>query len=135
MSPASSSKVIPIQTSTKKNTSPLLSGVTDPIDSIIESIKNMGIKVGNKLKEEITDREPEQVRLSIEAFEQYRDSHDLKRQEACLLSMIREEAEPNTPSKLKAKKSQQQITRNASRHKPLGSTEGTGVTSTPKKIL
>ena len=104
--PNPSSKVIPIQTSTKKNTSLPLSGVTDPIDSIIESIKNLGIKVGNKLKEEIIDREPERVRLSIEAFKQYRDSHNVKSQEACLLSMIREEAEPNTKSPPKTKKAQ-----------------------------
>ena len=98
MSPASSSKVIPIQASTKKNASPPSSGVTDPLDSIIESIKDMGIKVGNKLKQEITNRESEQLISSIEAFKQYRDSHEVKSQEACLLSMIREEAEPNTES-------------------------------------
>lgn len=101
MSPASSSKVIPIQASTKKNASPPSSEVTDPLDSIIETIKDMGIKVGTKLKREITNREPKQLISSIEAFKQYRDSHGVKSQEACLLSMIREEAEPNTQSKSK----------------------------------
>ena len=99
MNPASSSKVIPIKASGKKNISSSSSEAEDLTDSIIESIKELGLKVGNKLKSEIISREPEQVRLSIEAFKQYRDSHDVKSQEACLLSMIREEAEPNTQSK------------------------------------
>ena len=134
MSPVSSSKVIPIQVSKKKKqarrdglggqmrTSPFShesspqeilpspSEAKDSIDSIIETIKDMGIKVGTKLKQEIINREPEQIRQSIEAFKQYRDSHDVKSQEACLLSMIREEAEPNTESKLKAKNVQTKVT-------------------------
>ena len=73
--------------------------------------------MGNKLRSEITSREPEQVISSIEAFKQYRDSHDVKSQEACLLSMVREQAEPNTrnaprlraESKPKAKKIQQKV--------------------------
>ena len=109
MSPASSSKVIPIQASAKKKISSASSETEDSTDSIIESIKEMGLKVGNKLREEITSHEPERVRLSIEAFKQYRDSHDVKSQEACLLSMIREEAESNTESKPKAKKTQQKV--------------------------
>ncbi|MBE9047870.1 transposase [Pleurocapsales cyanobacterium LEGE 10410] len=109
MSPVSSSKVIPIQASTKKNALPAPSEAKDSIDSIIESIKDIEIKVGTKLKQEITNREPEQIRQSIEAFKQYRDSHIVKSQEACLLSMIREEAEPNTESKPKTKKTQQKV--------------------------
>jgi maltooligosyltrehalose synthase len=62
-----------------------------------------------KQAEEITNHEPERVRLSIEAFKQYRNSHDVKSQEACLLSMIRGEAEPNTESKPKAKKVQTKV--------------------------
>ncbi len=123
MSPVSSSKVIPIQASGKKqarrdglggfphesspqevSSSP--SEEKDSIDSIIELIRTMGIKLGSKLKSEITSREPEQIRQSIEAFKQYRDSHNVKSQEACLLSMIREEAEPNTKSPPKTKKAQ-----------------------------
>ena len=104
MSPASSSKVIPIKTSGKKSISSSSSEAKDSTDSIVESIKELGLKVGNKLKLEIANREPEQVRLSIEAFKQYRDSHEVKKQEACLLSMICEEAEPNTPSRLKENK-------------------------------
>lgn len=150
INPTLSSKVIPIQTSTKKNArrdtrgeslsslakpgdgadapfggqmrtspfpheswsqeaSPGLSEVTDPVDSIIELILDLEIKVGKKLKEEIANHEPEQVISSIEAFKQYRDSHDVKSQEACLLSMIREEAEPNTESKSKTKKAQKKV--------------------------
>jgi hypothetical protein len=108
MSPASSSKVVPIQASAKKKIS-TASSEKDSTDSIIESIKELGLKVGNKLKSEITSREPEQIQLSIEAFKQYRDSHDVKSQEACLLSMIREEAEPNTQSEPKAKKAQTKV--------------------------
>ena len=48
---------------------------------------------------ELANRDIEKVRLSIEAFKQYRDNHDVKSQEACLLSMICDEAEPNTESK------------------------------------
>lgn len=109
MSPTSSSKVVPIQASGKKNISSSPSEAEDSTNSIIESIKELGLKVGNKLKLEITSREPGQVQLSIEAFKQYRDSHEVKSQEACLLSMIREEAEPNTESKTKAKKTQPKV--------------------------
>ena len=109
MSPVSSSKVIPIQASGKKKVLSSLPEENDLTDSIIESIKELGLKVANKLKSEIINREPERVRLSIEAFKQYRDSHEVKSQEACLLSMIREEAEPNTDSKPKAKKTQPKI--------------------------
>lgn len=110
INPASSSKVIPIKASGKKQVSSSLPETEDSTDSMIKSIKDLGLKVGNKLKEEITSREPERVRLSIKAFKQYRDSHDVKSQEACLLSMIREEAEPNTKSQPKAKKAQTKVT-------------------------
>ena len=110
MSPASVSKVIPIQASGKKNISSSLYEAKDSTDSIVESIKELGLKVGNKLKSEIANREPEQIRQSIQAFKQYRDSHEVKSQEACLLSMIREEAEPNTESKSKAKNVQTKVT-------------------------
>ena len=106
MSPTLSSKVIPIQVSAKKKNS---SSRHEAKDSLMSSIKELGLKVGSKLKEEITSREPERVRLSIEAFKQYRDSHEVKSQEACLLSMIREEAEPNTESKSKTKKTQPKV--------------------------
>ena len=109
MSPVSSSKVIPIKVLEKRKTSSSMSEAEDSTESIIESIKELGLKVGNKLKSEITSRKPEQVQLSIEAFKQYQDNHEVKSQEACLLSMIREEAEPNTESKPKAKKTQREV--------------------------
>ena len=109
INPTLLSKVIPIQASSKKNIPSSPSEAKNSTDSIVESIKELGLKVGNKLKLEIANREPEQVRLSIEAFKQYRDSHDVKSPVACLLSMIREEAEPNTESKPKAKKTQPQV--------------------------
>ncbi len=110
VNPSPSSKLVSIQTSVKKTVPTNPPETFEPIELIIESIKDLGIKVGKKLKQEINNREPEQVISSIEAFKQYRDNHDVKSQEACLLSMIREEAEPNTPSKLKALQPQQQIT-------------------------
>ena len=108
-SPTPSNKVIPIQSSVKKTTQTSPPIDREPIKSIIESIKSMGIKVGTKLKQEITNRNPEQVNLSIEAFKQYREEHSVKSQEACLLSMICDEAEPNTASQPKDKKPQQQV--------------------------
>ena len=99
-SPSPVSKVVSITTpiKEKKATS---SNVTnnDTEQSIIDSIKEMGVKVSKKLREEIVNRDIEKVKLSIEAFKQYRDNHDVKSQEACLLSMICSGAEPNTESK------------------------------------
>ena len=66
-----------------------------------DDIKALGVKVSKKLREEIANRNIEKVQLSIEAFKQYRDNHDVKSQEACFLSMICDEAEPNTDSKTK----------------------------------
>ncbi len=99
-SPSPVSKVVSITTpiKEKKATS---SNVTnnDTEQSIIDSIKEMGVKVSKKLREEIVNRDIEKVKLSIAAFKEYRDNHDIKSQEACLLSMICDEAEPNTESK------------------------------------
>lgn len=124
-SPTPSSKVIPIQASTKKTIQPSPTNKRrDPvsptdasgsaprqesIEEIIESIKGMGIKVGIKLKQEITNRDPELLKSAIEAFKQYREGHPVRSQEACLLSMIRSEAEPNTVSKPNKKKPQQKV--------------------------
>ena len=93
-----------------KKTSPNTKQSTKNIQpEIINSIKEIGLKVSNKLKQEIRLRDPEQVKLSIEAFKQYRDSHEVKSQEACLLSMICDSAEPNTESKPIISKPQQKI--------------------------
>ena len=91
-------KIIPIQATTKKTNTFDSSQERETVESIIKLISDMGIKVGNKMKQEITHRQPERVKLSIEAFKQYRDTHNIKSQEACLLSMICDEAEPNTES-------------------------------------
>ena len=120
-----SSKVIPIQASIKKTIQPYPTNkqcapasATDesgsaprqePMEEIVELIKDMGIKIGTKLKQEITNRDPELLKSAIEAFKQYREGHPVKSQEACLLSMIRSEAEPNTVSKPNQKKPQQKV--------------------------
>ena len=111
MNPTLSSKVISINASGKKKASSSPSEAKDSADLIIKSIKDMGVKIGKKLEKEITERKPERVRLSIEAFKQYRDKPKVivQNQEACLLSMICNESEPNTESKLKPKKAQQKI--------------------------
>lgn len=107
--PTPSNKVISIQTSSKKTIQPNIAKNQESVDSMIESIQDMGIKVGTKLKQEIINRQPERVISSIEAFKQYREGHPVKSQEACLLSMICEEAEPNTASQPQDKKPLEQI--------------------------
>ncbi len=98
-----SSKVGPRQApiQEKKATSSLKSTSNETLESVIDSIKAMRIKVNHDLREEIASRDLKKVQLSIEAYKQYRENHDIKSQEACLLSMIRDEAEPNTESKAK----------------------------------
>ncbi|MDJ0574075.1 MAG: DUF6262 family protein [Xenococcaceae cyanobacterium MO_234.B1] len=100
-SPNPSSKVVSITTpiKEKKATSPPTVTNNDTEESIVNFIKALGVKVSKKLRAEIANRDIEKVELSIEAFKQYRDNHDVKSQEACLLSMICDEAEPNTESK------------------------------------
>ncbi len=93
----------------KKISSNIKQATKDIQPEIINSIKEMGLKVGTKLKQEIANRDLEQVKLSIEAFKQYRGNHDVKSQEACLLSMICDEAEPNTESKPIISKPQQKV--------------------------
>ncbi|VEP12080.1 transposase [Hyella patelloides LEGE 07179] len=99
--PSPTSKVVSITTpiKEKKATSSTTATNNDIEELLIDSIKVLGIKVSKKLRAEIASRDIEKVKLSIEAFKQYRDNHDVKSQEACLLSMICDEAEPNTESK------------------------------------
>jgi hypothetical protein len=59
----------------------------------------MGIKIGVRLKQEIAKHEPEKVKLAILAFQQYRSHNSIENPGACLLAMIRDEAEPNVPQK------------------------------------
>ena len=98
LSPTANIKVVSINKSTVTATDK-----TSDESELILIIKALGIKVGKKLREEIAGRDTEQVKLSIEAFEQYRASHDVKHQEACLLQMIKDEAQPNTGSKTEPK--------------------------------
>ncbi|MDJ0717604.1 MAG: DUF6262 family protein [Prochloraceae cyanobacterium] len=102
-SPKPSDKVVSITTpiKEKKVTSFVTVTNNDTEEPVIVSIKEMGVKVSKKLRAEIVNRDLEKVQLSIEAFKQYRDNHDVKNQEACLLSMICNEAEPNTESQVK----------------------------------
>ncbi len=113
--PNPSSKVVSITTpiKEKKTTSSPTITKNKTEESVIDSIKALGVKVSKKLRAEIVSREIEKVKLSIAAFEQYRDNHDVKSQEACLLSMIQDEAEPNTESKTQHKdsKPEQKITK------------------------
>lgn len=96
-SPSPSTKVVPIQTLSKKTA--LVS--TNKISSeIVQLIQQMGIKLGVKLKREIAIHDPEKVRLAIVAFEQYRSQTPINNPAACLLVMIRDQAEPNIPHKL-----------------------------------
>ena len=104
-SPNLASKVVSITTPIKEKKATSTPTVTNnnTEESVIDSIKALSVKVSKKLRVEIANRDIEKVKLSIEAFRQYRDNHDVKSQEACLLSMIQDEAEPNTDSKTKAK--------------------------------
>lgn len=104
-SPNLASKVVSITTPIKEKKATSTPTVTNnnTEESVIDFIKALSVKVSKKLRVEIANRDIEKVKLSIEAFRQYRDNHDVKSQEACLLSMIQDEAEPNTDSKTKAK--------------------------------
>lgn len=98
-----SNKTTPKKVNKGKRTSSKTKEIINDIDlEVLNSLKEMGLKVGTKLKREIANRDIEQVKLSIAAFKQYRVNHDVKSQEACLLSMICDEAEPNTESATKA---------------------------------
>lgn len=87
------SKVVPLQSQPVS----LSRGVkADNIPSdILESIQQLGIKPGVRLLREIRQHSPEQVRLAIASFKQYRSRNAVNSPVACLLTMIHEEAEPN----------------------------------------
>jgi hypothetical protein len=67
----------------------------ESFQEIVQLIKDMGIQVGIKLNEEIVRHNFNKVKLSIEAFNQYRKKTPVDNPEGCLLSMIKKEAEPN----------------------------------------
>lgn len=89
-------KVVPIQTVSKKTALVSTNDVSQEVELLI---KQMGIKLGVKLKREIAKHNIEKVRLAIEAFGQYRSQTPINNPGACLLVMIRDEAEPNIPHK------------------------------------
>ena len=53
-----------------------------------------------RLEREIAKHDPEQVKLAISAFKQYRSQNQINNPGACLLAMIRDRAEPNVPQKV-----------------------------------
>ncbi len=108
INPNLSSQVVSLKSPLLATYYPQATGKDNP-ELVIDSLKAMGIKVNHKLREEIAKRDLEKVKLAIEAYKQYRDNHDIKSQEACLLSMICDEAEPNTESQLIISKPQQKI--------------------------
>lgn len=66
---------------------------------ITHLITEMGIKIGVRLKQEIAKHDEERVKLAISAFQQYRSHNSIESPGACLLAMIRDEAEPNVSFK------------------------------------
>lgn len=94
--PSPSTKVVPIQPTSKKTA---YVPTNDIVQEIEQLIQQMGIKLGVKLKREIAQHDPEKVRLAIVAFGQYRSQTPINNPGACLLVMIRDEAEPNIPHK------------------------------------
>lgn len=69
-------------------------------DEISGLIAELGLKIGVRLEREIAKHDPEQVKLAISAFKQYRSQNQINNPGACLLAMIRDEAEPNVPQKV-----------------------------------
>lgn len=74
---------------------------SDIPQDILESIKGLGIKLGARLLREISNHSPQKVRLAIAAFEQYRSKNIVDSPGGCLLRMIQDEAEQNTPQEPK----------------------------------
>lgn len=95
-SPSPSTKIVPIQTISKKTAQV---SANESSDEITQLIQQMGIKLGVKLKREIAIHDPEKVKNAILAFGQYRSQTPVNNPGACLLVMIRDEAEPNIPHK------------------------------------
>jgi Family of unknown function (DUF6262) len=97
--PIPSDNVVPIRSLSQKLTehpsSPILDSDSPSESEIFELIDSIGIKLNSKLKQEITHHDLNTVKLSIEAFQQYRSKTAVANPEGCLLTMIRDEAEPN----------------------------------------
>ncbi|NMF62498.1 transposase (plasmid) [Brasilonema octagenarum UFV-E1] len=94
--PESSPKVVSLNSVPNKSDSAEFKNLSQEITRLITE---MGIKIGVRLKQEIAKHEPERVKLAISAFRQYRSHNSIESPGACLLAMIRDEAEPNVPQK------------------------------------
>ena len=90
--PSSSPLVVSLNSAPKKSSDPKLKNLSPEITHLITS---MGIKIGVRLEQEIAKHEPASVKLAISAFEQYRSHNSISSPGACLLAMIRDEAEPH----------------------------------------
>lgn len=91
-----SSKLIPLErepsnTHTEDNDLP---------SEVTAALQKAGLKANHQLKREIKRHSIEVVLMSIEAFVQYRDGKIIEKPQACLLTMIRDEAKPNVLDQL-----------------------------------
>ena len=93
--PSHNPKVVPIQTKPHRASN---TGNDNIPQAIVQSIQQMGIKLGARLQQEINKHDPNIVELAIKAFEQYRSVSVVNNPGACLLAMIRDEAQPNVPT-------------------------------------
>lgn len=98
------SKVIPIKAIAKEppkasnsQSEENLTAEPPSVSEIFQLIDSIGIKVNSKLKKEIDSHQSNTniVRLAVEAFQQYQSKTHVDNPEGCLLSMIRDRAEPN----------------------------------------
>ncbi len=105
-SPKPLTNIVPLHLA-PKNTS---NTQTDEVpQEIVQLIEEMGINLGLKLKQEIVCHDFDKVKLSIEAFKQYRSKTPVENPEGCLMSMIRNEAKPNSSEKLTYYKPNQKL--------------------------
>lgn len=82
--------------SLKKVQIPQTPSATQDVDSeIVRRVEQLGIKLGVRLQKEIQKHSVSQVKLAIAAFEQYRSKNAVNSPGGCLLSMIKNEDEPN----------------------------------------
>jgi len=94
-SPKTTGKVVPLQ----PISTPSSVSVGDISTDITQMIQAMGIKLGIRLQREIKQHTSERVISAIKAFQQYRGKTVVENPGACLLTMIRDEAEPSVSQK------------------------------------
>lgn len=105
--PQSRGNVVPIQATSTLSTQKLIPSPEKNeavFQQITDSIRRLGIQPGKRLLQEIYKHSPEDVKLSIEAYEQYRQKTNVTSPGACLLQMIQEEAKPNILQKASSSK-------------------------------